>query len=124
MTKPISERERVITHIKDEFSNRFNVLTNIEKEENYIANIFPDLIFLDKESNQPVFILEVKKNGRIASCMQQWKNVSSIPATLYIIVPDDELANAKSIAEVVGLNNRFGSYKIDEQTNEIVVTYD
>jgi hypothetical protein len=47
----------------------------------------------------------------------------SIPATLYIVVPVSDLPTAKSIAQVVGLQTRFGTYTINEESGAITVNY-
>ena len=111
MTTDYNEHDKVVENIRDSNSNAFNVLTNLAGEQNYIGAIFPDLILSDKNTNNPIFIIEVKRNGNIALSMQQWKAVQSIPATLYFVVPESDLAAAKSIAQVIGLQTRFGSYK-------------
>jgi hypothetical protein len=109
----INEHDRVVESIRDANSATFNILTNLAGEQNYIGSIFPDLILIDKKTNLPVFIIEVKKNGNIATSMQQWKTSPNVPATLYFIVPESDLSNAKSIAQVIGLQTRFGYYKIN-----------
>ena len=124
MNTPVTEHDKVVSAIRDGNASRYKVLTNLEKYEHYISQLFPDLILLDRETDKPVFIIEVKRNGNIAQCIQQWKNVPSIPATLYILVPESDLANAKSIAEVVGLKTKFGTYYIDENGNNIRVKYE
>jgi N-acetyl-beta-hexosaminidase len=106
------EQISVINTIKTLFESSFTVLTNVLKDENYIANMFPDVILVDKTSKKPLFIIEVKRNGSIAQTIQQWKTVTSIPATLYIVVPESEYSNAQSIAQVVGLQTRFGTYTV------------
>ncbi len=118
--KKVDERTIVISAIKAANSESYEVLTNLEKDENYIGQIFPDLILLDRKTKLPVFIIEVKKNGNIAHTIQQWKSAASIPATLYIIVPAPDLQSAKSIAEVVGLQTKFGSYQIDSNGRALV----
>jgi hypothetical protein len=122
-----SEKEnhdKVVRHIRDKNQQRFTVLDNLEGEKNFVSNMFPDLIFKDKSGNT-LFILEVKRNGGIAQCLQQWRTVSNMPAVLYLIVPEAELSSAKSIAQVVGIPLiRFGSYTIDSNSNEVVVKYE
>ena len=120
---PIDERFNVVSAIRDGNSATYEVLTNLEKDAHYVGHMFPDLILLDKVTKLPVFIIEVKKNGNIAQCIQQWKTVTSIPATLYIVVPELDLSNAKSIAEVVGLKTKFGSYKVSE-AGKVIVKYE
>lgn len=122
MTTEITEHDKVVAKIRDSFA-QYKVLTNLGEEQNYIGQMFPDLIFLDKTTDKPVFILEVRKNGNIAPCIQQWKSALSIPATLYIVVPELDLPTAKSVAQVVGLNTRFGSYNIDANGN-ITIKYE
>jgi hypothetical protein len=112
MTPEFNEHDKVVENIRDANTGSFNVLTNLVGEQHYIGSIFPDLILKDKTNDIPVFIIEVKKNGNIATSMQQWKSAPSIPATLYFVVPESDLASAKSIAQVIGLQSRFGSYKI------------
>ena len=122
-----TEKERhdkVVRHIRDKNVGRFAVLDNLEGEKNFVGGIFPDLIFQDKKSGTTLFVLEVKRNGGIAQCLQQWKTLSNIPAVLYLIVPEAELVSAKSIAQVVGIHARFGTYKIDDNTNEVLVKYE
>ncbi|TAL62568.1 MAG: hypothetical protein EPN85_02425 [Bacteroidetes bacterium] len=115
-----AEHDKIVKNLVDKFSAKYNVLSNLDKEQNFIANIFPDLILSDKATNRIMYIIEVKRNGGIANCIQQWKNMKAIPATLYMIVPDSDLANAKSIAQVIGLQIRFGSYSFDGSDNPII----
>lgn len=119
----INEHDLVVKAIGDANAERFNVLSNLEKEQHYIVQMFPDLILMDKTTNKPVFIIEVKKNGNIAQCIQQWKSVPNIPSTLYILVPESDLPNTKSILQVVGLNARVGSYSIGA-FNSVTVKYE
>lgn len=119
MNTPISEHDKVVESLVQSNSIQYTVLANLGKEEHYIGQIFPDIILLDKTTNKPVFIIEVKKNGFVAQCIQQWKAMPSIPATLYIVVPEAEIQSAKSIAGVVGLQTKFGTYKIDGENTTI-----
>ncbi len=123
MNTPINEHDSVVALIRDTNAAKFKVIANLGEDKYYIGQMFPDLILLDKESDTPVFIIEVKKNGGIAHCLQQWKSQVSIPATLYIIVPETDLANAKSIAQIIGLQTRFGAYTISENGN-VTVRYE
>lgn len=120
MTTEITEHDKVVAKIRDSNSAQFKVLANLGEEQNYIGQMFPDLIFLDKTTEKPLFIIEVRKNGNIAPCIQQWKSALSIPATLYIIVPEPDMPTAKSVAQVVGLQTRFGHYTIDNNDNIII----
>jgi hypothetical protein len=122
-TPIINEHDIVVAAIRDANSARFTPLTNVGGEQHFIAQMFPDIILMDKATNRPAFIIEVKKNGSIAQCIQQWKSVISIPATLYIVVPQSDLPTAKSILQVVGLQARVGSYSIDAN-NHVTVNYE
>lgn len=117
------EHDEIVRYIREKNATRFTVLDNLKEEKNFVAGLFPDLIFQDKLGNTS-FILEVKRNGGIAQCLQQWKTVANIPAVLYLIVPEAELSGAKSIAQVVGVPVRFGSYKINPETKEVTVKYE
>ncbi len=117
------KHDRVVRHIRSKNMERFTTLDNLEGEKNFINGIFPDLIFKDKLGNT-LFIIEVKRNGGIAQCLQQWKTVPNIPAVLYLIVPEAELSSAKAVAQAIGITVRFGSYKIEETTNEVTVKYE
>ena len=68
------------------------------------------------------FIIEVKKNGGVAQCIQAWKSLPSVPATLYIVVPKELLSEAKKVAQIVGLSTRFGSYTISN--DDVKVEYE
>jgi len=123
MDAPVNEHDLIVANIANANKDTYKILSNTGKDDYYVGSMFPDLILVDKTTDKPVFIIEVKKNGNIAQCIQQWKAVSSIPATLYIVVPLTDLPNAKAIAQVVGLNTRFGSYTIDDK-NKIIVKYE
>ncbi|PGH38003.1 MAG: hypothetical protein CRN43_17820, partial [Candidatus Nephrothrix sp. EaCA] len=60
------------------------------------------------------------------NCILQWKNLSSLPATLYIVVPKAELNNAKGIAAINGLKAKFGYYTIspNDGQNEVMVHFE
>lgn len=122
MQAQVSEHVLVVNQIKRSLSSQYNVMTNVDEDLHYVASLFPDLIVQDKTTLKTLFIIEVKKNGNIAQCIQQWKNIPNIPATLYIIVPESDLQNAKTIAQVVGLKTRFGSYKIEGEN--VTVQYE
>lgn len=124
MIEQSSEQFKVAQKIKDQFQSRFDLLINVDKEEHFIGTMFPDMVFLDKKTKLPLFIVEIKKNGRISACMQQWKSQPKIPATLYVIVPQPELSNAKSIAAVTGLNTRFGYYTLNSTGEVSNVTFE
>jgi len=116
--------DKVVCRIRDGNKERFAVLDNLAGEKNFISGIFPDLIFQDKTSGETLFVVEVKKNGNIAQCLQQWKTIPNIPIILYLIVPEDELSNAKSIAQVIDIPVRFGTYKLDGENNEVTIRYE
>lgn len=116
------EHTAVIRTLCESNKERFKVLCNLETASHHIAGLFPDIILQDKNSENVLFIIEVRKNGEIATCLQQWKTVPNIPAVLYIIVPESDLLNAKAIAQVIGLQVKFGSYKT--ANGVITVTYE
>jgi len=124
MEKDIKKiHDNVVRYICEQNKNRFEVLNNLKNEEVFVGGLFPDIIFKDKATGKLKFILEVKRNGGIAQCLQQWKTAPVTSAILYIIVPKDELSNAKSIAQVVGIPVRFGYYEI-KKTGEVIVKYE
>lgn len=114
--------DKVVGFIAKQFESDYTVLSNIDKAQYYISSIFPDLILQDKKDNKPRFIIEVKRNGGVAQCIQSWKSLPSIPATLYIIVPKELLSEAKKVAQIIGLSVRFGSYTI--LNDDITVDYE
>jgi|GEM_PF-6375606 len=119
---PKEEHDAVVRALCKENEAKFKVLNNLDEEKHYVAGRFPDIIFQDKEGKL-MFILEVRKNGTIAECIQQWKSVKPLPAFLYVVVPESDLQNAKSIARVIGLNVKFASYTLDAQ-NKVTIKYE
>jgi len=115
-----SEQHLVALKIKEQLSHSFDVLINLDKEEHFIGTIFPDIVLVDKKNKTPLFIIEIKKNGRIPACMNLWKSAPSIPATLYMIVPKKELDTAKLYSTVTGLKLKFGTYEYDEINKRII----
>ena len=113
-------REVVSGWIQKKHQNSFQVISNFGDNKTSIGGIYPDIIMYDINDTKkevPVFIIEVKRNGDIAPCLQTWKLQSSIPAILYIVVPHNETATAKSIANAVGISVKFGSYTLDDHNN-------
>ena len=108
------EHDLVVKAIELNNSEKFDVLTNVGTEKYFIGSVFPDIIINEKGTGKTIFIIEVKRNGGIADCIQKWKNQAFIPGQLFLVVPDggSDLANAKKIAEIVSLPLRFGTYKI------------
>jgi hypothetical protein len=120
----VNEHDNIVRLLCESNAKRYaKVLHNLDGEKNSVAGLFPDVIIQDANGTL-LFIIEVKKNGNIAQCIQQWKSVPKIPAFLYIVVPEIDLANAKSIAQVVGLQAKFGYYKKDETTQKIEIKYE
>jgi hypothetical protein len=107
-----NDHDAVVRKLAEANKKKYTVLTNLDGEQHHVAGLFPDLLLKDSADNL-IFIIEVKRNGGISQCLQQWKNVQKLPAVLYIMVPEEDLNNAKQIAQVVGLPVKFGSYKID-----------
>ena len=124
MIENSTEQYKVSQKILEMFKDRFDILINIDKEEHFIGTLFPDIVFVDKKTKAPLFIIEIKKNGRISICMNAWKSAPVIPATLYIIVPESELQNAKSIAAVTGVKSRFGYYTLDKNGDVLKVVFE
>jgi hypothetical protein len=110
------EHDDVVRRIIELQESHFEVLNNLKGENNFLSGIFPDVILLDKISKQPVFIIEVKRNGQVSNCLQQWKNIANIPATLYIIVPEAEISSAKLIGTTLGIKAKFGTYGYENDT--------
>lgn len=113
-----TESYLVVEHIKALLSDRFKVLCNVGIEQYYIGALFPDVIVMDKATDKILFAIEVKKNGQLSDRILQWKNLPSFPATLYIVVPEAELNNAKGIAAVSGLKAKFGYYTISSDDDQ------
>jgi hypothetical protein len=116
MIEKNTEQHLVSLKIKELFSSRFEIISNVDSEEYFIGTRFPDMLFLDKKTKSPLYIIEIKKNGAISQCVEQWKKQTTVPATLYIIVPQGELEKAKSVAAITGLNARFGYYTVGENS--------
>jgi hypothetical protein len=112
MSDKFTEHDEVVRKIIAA-QQSFEILTNIDGEKNFISGVFPDIILLDKTTKQPVFIIEVKRNGQIQGCLQQWNTISNLPATLYIVVPESDLSGAKLVATSIGLKAKFGTYKYE-----------
>ena len=109
------EHDDVVAFICKNNKDKFTVLNNLGIETNHVAGLYPDIIIKNKiDDGSYRFIIEVKKNGGIAPCLQQWKNTINIPCVLYIIVPEEDLPNARKIAGTIGMQVKFGSYKIEE----------
>jgi hypothetical protein len=113
---------RAITESNQKRYPNYKVLNNLGGENVNIAGRFPDVILQDSAGNL-LFIIEVRKNGKVAECMQQWKVVTKIPAFLYFVVPEGELSNAKAVAQAIGLQAKFGSYTIDNNKS-VTVKYE
>jgi hypothetical protein len=119
------EHDKVVHFISEHQKDRFEVLTNFNGEQNFIGNMYPDIILVDSISKQPVFVIEVKRNGEIARCIQQWQSFSRLPATLYIVVPESDLSTAKLVAATHGVNAKFGYYTYDPNTQNVLnLTYE
>ncbi len=116
MVEVNTEQYSVVKHIEKILSPNFKVVTNIGAEQHYIGGFFPDIIVMDKKDDV-LFAIEVRRNGQVSNCIQQWKSASNLPATLYIVVPEAELDNAKGIAALNGLKAKFGTYKIGTDKN-------
>ena len=117
------EHDEVVLAVCQHNSANYVSLNNLDGEKHHVSGLFPDILLQDKLGNL-IFIIEVRRNGGIAQCIQQWKSVSQIPGILYILVPEQDLGNAKSIAQVVGLTCKFGSYRRDPETQKIAVKYE
>lgn len=108
-----TEQHAVVQAIEKMLVSHYTVVSNIAQEQHYIGGFFPDIIVMDKISGNVLFAIEVRKNGQVSHCIQQWKSVTpNLPATLYIVVPESELSNAQGIAAVNGLKAKFGTYKM------------
>ena len=119
MNAYLQEHDDVVRAIIKAQEPTFEILSNIDGEKNFISGVFPDIILLDKSTKQPVFIIEVKKNGQIQGCLQQWNTISNLPATLYVVVPESDLSGAKLVATSIGLKAKFGTYRYE---NNIVTS--
>ena len=114
-----TEKEQVVKRIVEQLSDTFNV--NFNPKDNpthHIAGSFPDVILANKESGDIDFVIEIKKNGDIANDAQKLKELSHLSSTLYILVPQSELKNAKLVADLNGIKARFAWYELNE-TNEV-----
>ena len=52
MNNPVNEHDIVVNAIIAANKADYTALSNIEKEENYIAQLFPDIILLDKKTEK------------------------------------------------------------------------
>ena len=124
MIKINSEQYKVAQKIQDMFKNVYDVLLNIDNEEHFVGTVFPDIVLVDIKLKTPLFIIDIRKNGDIGNCFQQWKTRGHIPVTLYIIVPKQDIGNAKSIAAITGVNAKFGSYTLNENAEVVDLVFE
>ena len=116
------EYQLVVNQLEADLANSYDILSNFSKAKYQIASFFPDLILSNKLTQKPQFIIEIRRNGDIARCLQQWKSVPYLPAFLFLIVPETDKDNARDIANALGIQIGLYSYRIDGQN--VTIDYD
>src|SRR6218665_1786397 len=86
-TNIASESYLVVQQIEKILSDRFKILCNVDTPQYYIGGLFPDVMVREKVTNKIWLAIEGKKRGKLPQGIWQRKNLSSLPATLYIVVP-------------------------------------
>lgn len=111
----MDEHNIVVNYIRDDLEKRFNVLVNVGGTQRwFIGEMIPDLIVKEKGGDRVLFVIEVKSGQNFATEINQLKNYGNFPGILYLIVPQDKVAEAKYLATVSGIKARFGYYQVQD----------
>ena len=114
----MSIRQKVIQHITETLSDRFQVVDNTGPEKKIIAGQFPDVLIFKKEppnNTDPLFILKIENGEDLVDSVSQWKELGSDPSVFYIVLPEDKLDEAKKLVSATGVRAKFAWYKVHEK---------
>lgn len=117
-------KAKLIAAILDKYKDRFRIFDNTGDDKKVVAGQFPDVIFMQQvppPNNNILFIMKVEnKDTNLFDSVSEWKDLSTSPSVLYIVVPKEKLDDAKKLAARIGIRPRFASYEIaGENVKEI-----
>lgn len=101
-------------------TEKYDVYTNPGQEKNAgIGDNYPDVVLTEKGDTTVRFIMEVETEDSVNTieALNQWKKyVKEINATFYLVVPISMLTRAKNLCQQNGINARFTTYTIQNNT--------
>lgn len=121
----MTEREKVIAHIKKQYENRFRVFDNLGIDKKVVAGQFPDIIFMQQEpppNNNILFVMKIEEGTTdLVNSVPEWKAFGSIPSVFYVVVPKTRLDEAKKLASLAGIRAKFAWYEIkDDKVTQVI----
>ena len=98
--------------IKESLNNYYNIKINKPNHPKFIAgnSHFPDVLLYNKKTGNLQFVVEIKHNYEVAENIEEIRKLATLPITVYLIVPGEELESIKRIILQANLSVRFGLF--------------
>ncbi len=123
----MNTRSKVIAKLQQDLSSRFSVIDNTGEDKKVIGGQIPDVIIFKKEpplNNEVLFVLKIENGGELVDSLSQWKGLSSLPSSFYIVVPRKKLDEAKKLASAFEVKARFAHYEINDAGEVTQIQYE
>lgn len=119
-------RPQIIARIQKDLSDRFRVFDNTGTDKKIVGGEFPDVVILQKEpppNNNILFVMKLDDGENFVNSLSEWKGLASTTSTLYIVLPQNRLDDAKKLAAQAGLGKAKFAW-VEEVGGETVVHYE
>jgi len=104
-----------VIKIAASYITKYKVYTNPGSEKNAsLGNLYPDIILTDKNTNTVVFTIEVETAESVTeSEADQWKQFSNLGGTFYLMVPQNQRAEAERICKKYLIPVKYATYWVE-----------
>lgn len=120
-----SLHDKVIQVASSNLGN-YIVYSNPNQQKNAcIGNAFPDIILVNRATNNIEFIIEVETSDSITAheAYGQWNQYQNLPGIFYLLVPFESRQNAVFFCNQYGIQAKIGTYWTDNN-NQIQISYE
>lgn len=110
------DRAKIIAHITERNKDRFRVFDNTGSEKKVIGGQFPDMIFMRQEpppNSDVLFIMRIETGTPLIDSVSIWQGLGSTTSVFYIVVPKEQLDEAKKLVSATNVRARFASYEME-----------
>ncbi|MBQ3318608.1 hypothetical protein IJG76_01155 [Candidatus Saccharibacteria bacterium] len=107
------DKQALVEKIKSNFKQRFRVIDNTGKDKKAVDGTFPDVILMrpiPPKNDDILFIMKIENGENMIDSVAEWRIMSNSRAVPYVVVPEEKLNEAKTLANAANVRIRFASF--------------
>jgi len=109
-------KKKIVAAISNNFSDRFRVIDNTDKDRRIVFGTLPDVILMrpvPPDNDDIIFVMAIDDGDDLVGSLPRWRELSRVPASFYIVVPEDKLVEAKRLVSALAISAKFAFYQLD-----------